>query len=64
MDERSELAEWLGSSSVRGRSVIRSEAMVMNESVDRWDVKALSNDHIKAQEMCRAAFSHYIFLYG
>lgn len=33
-----------GSSLVRGRSVIRREAMVMNESVDRQDVKALSNN--------------------
>ncbi len=34
------------------------------ESVDTQDVKALSNDHIKAQEMCRAACFNYIFLYG
>lgn len=53
MEERSELAEWLGSSSVRGRFVIRREAMVINESVDRQDVKALS---IKTREMCLAAF--------
>lgn len=59
-------ASWVvyGSSPVRGRSIIRREFVVMNESVDTQDVKALSNDHIKAQEMCRAAFFHYIFLYG